>query len=95
MAQSKPRIITTPVFVDETSGEELSAEDVLDHAETSVHVLTQHLAEAKLFLARARQGTLREGDSFLDFMSTEEHGYDRTGPSVVRAEELDHDRHSR
>ena len=74
-------------FIDETTGEAVPSSEVPERAVASVASLRALLEEAQGFVARLADGALKDGDTFLDFTGPDEHGYDRTGPSVVRADE--------
>lgn len=73
-------------FVDQTTGDEVETAEVAERVAASVAELQSRLAEAKRFEARLRGRQLVSGDRFLDFSGPLEHGFDRTGPSEVKAE---------
>lgn len=74
-------------YVNQATGDELTENEVLDDVHASIAELEKQLQRARTFSARVSIGRPELGDSYLSFAGVIAHGYDRTGPVIVEAEE--------
>lgn len=76
-------------LIDTVTGEELSKDEVLTRLDNTIRETERLNHLAKSFKVLLELDKLTSGMRFIDFTSVIEHGYDRTGPNEVTAEESD------
>ena len=67
-------------------GNEYTVEQLERNAKGTIKELESLLRKSKDFLKKLQSGSLKEGDTFLDFTIAMDEGYDRTGPSEIYIE---------
>jgi hypothetical protein len=64
-------------------GDRYSRKYVEEDVEMSIREMEEQLKQAKDFMNKLFAGTLLPDDEYLSFGQAIEHGYDRTGPSMM------------
>ena len=73
-------------LVDVTTGEDVPWNEVEDLLTVAEAELKSELDRVRAFRAARETEQLRPGLEVLDFRGVAEHGYDRTGPDLLRVE---------
>ena len=76
----------TAMIAEDDRGNEYTAEELERNAKNTIKELESLLKKSKDFLNKLQSGSLKGGETFLDFTPAMDNGYDRTGPMEIYIE---------